>query len=71
MVMKVFVENKKGYVDVFNNIWKINIKKINNKNTLILKSNPLTDEINIPLSEIELAYAIDNVTLEEYFRYEK
>lgn len=71
MVMKVFIEDIKGYVEVFNNIWKITIKKINGKNTLILKGNPASDEINISLSKIKLAYALDNVNLEEYFRYEK
>lgn len=71
MVMKVFIEDNKGYVGVFNNIWKISIKKINGKNTLILRGNPARDEINIPLSKIRLAYALDNVNLEEYFRYEK
>lgn len=71
MVMNVFVENKSGIMLEFDNIWKITIKKINVKNTLILKGNPASDEINIPLSEIRLAYAFDNVNYEEYFRYEK
>lgn len=71
MVMKVFVEDTKGYVDIYDNIYKISIKKINGKNNLIIKGSPATDEINIPLKEIKLAYAIDNINLDEYFRYEK
>lgn len=71
MVMKVFTEDLKGYMDTYRNVYKIKITKIDKKNVMILKFNSLKDDIIIYLKNIKLAYAVDNVNFEEYFRYEK
>lgn len=69
--MKLFVENSKGYMNVFNNVYRVVIKKINNKNCLCIKYNSLKDDDSILLSEIRLAFLVDTDTMHEYFRYQK
>ena len=77
MEMKLFIEDMKGYTKTYNNVKKVSIKKIDNKNTLIVNynANPIlfdnTIDETIPLNEIKLAFAINLETMEEYFRYEK
>ena len=69
--MKLFIEDMKGYMDTYTNVYSIQIKKINNKNNLIIKYNPLKDDTIIPLNTVKLAFMINIETMEEYFRYEK
>ena len=70
-MLKLFVEDKKGYIDEYENIWSVKIKKVDNKNTLEIRYNSLKDNEYIPLSDITLCYLIDENSLREYFRYEK
>lgn len=68
--MKLFVEDIKGYMETYNNVKKIYIKKIDNKNNLIVKD--IYNEITyILLNQVKLAFLINVETMEEYFRYEK
>lgn len=69
--MKLFIENTKGYMDTYTNVWSIQIKKIENKNNLIIKYNSLKENDIISLNEIKLAFMIDINTMIECFRYEK
>lgn len=71
--MKLFVEDLKGYVEVFKNVSNIKIIKRDKKNILVIhtKNNYNLMGFTIPLSEIRLCYMIDPITLNEYFRYEK
>lgn len=74
--MRLFVEDNKGYVDVYDNVYKVSIKKIDNKNNLLIHINNTPDKEfafteNILLSKIKLAYLVDVDTMHEYFRYEK
>jgi len=69
--MKLFVEDLKGYMDCYTNVYRIKIKKINNKNTLIIYYNSLKQDDLIELKEVRLAFLIDENSLQEYFRYEK
>lgn len=71
MIMRVFIEKLNGYMDTYNDVYKIKITRIDKKNVLILKFNPLKDDIIIQLKDIKLAFAVDNVNYNEYFRYEK
>ena len=69
--MRLFVEDLKGYMDVYENVNKVSIKKIDNKNKLIINYD-LQQRIEfIDLKEVRLAFMIDKDTLIEYFRYEK
>lgn len=70
-MLRFFVEDKKGYVDVYDNVYKVEIKKIDNKNTLEISYNSLKDCDYILLNSITLCYLIDVDTMHEYFRYEK
>lgn len=75
-MMRLFVEDKKGYVETFDNVYKVSIKKIDNKSNLLIHNNNTVDKEfvfseNIPLNEIKLAYLIDVDTMHEYFRYER
>lgn len=70
-MLKLFVEDKKGYVDEYTNVYRVMIKKIDNKNTLEIQYNSLKDNDYILLTDIELCYLIDVNTMHEYFRYEK
>lgn len=70
-MLRLFVENKKGYVDVYDNVYKVKIKKIDNKNILEISYNSLKDCDYILLNSITLCYLIDIDTMYEYFRYEK
>lgn len=69
--MKLFVEDLKGYMSIYEHVKKIRINKIDNKNTLQIQYifSPLIEYI--PLSKIKLCYMIDEETLVEVFRYEK
>lgn len=75
--MRLFVEDMKGYMETFDNVKKVSIKKVDNKNTLIINynANPIlfdnSIDITIPLNEIRLAFMINLETMDEYFRYEK
>lgn len=69
--MKLFIEDLKGYMEVYENVNKVSIKKIDNKNKLIINYD-LPQRIEfIDLKEVRLAFMIDKDTLMEYFRYEK
>ena len=70
--MKLFVEDMKGYMDVYEDVFTVKIKKVLNKNCLIIRYGDLKkpNEI-IKLSEIRLAFMIDPETTREYFRYAK
>ena len=70
-MLRLFVENKKGHVDVYDNVYKVKIKKIDNKNILEISYNSLKDCDYILLNSIILCYLIDIDTMHEYFRYEK
>lgn len=70
-MLRLFVENKKGYVDVYDNVYKVKIKKTDNKNILEISYNSLKDCDYILLKSITLCYLIDVDTMHEYFRYEK
>ena len=70
-MIRLFIEDKKGYVETFDNVYKVSIKKIDNKNNLEINYNSLKNNEYLPLNEIKLAYLIDVDTMHEYFRYEK
>ena len=78
MKLKTFVEDIKGYMTTYANTKKIEIKKINNKNQLIIhymgcayRSELLVEQI--PLNEVRLAFMVNvnDDSVNEYFRYEK
>ena len=71
MELKLFVEDTKGYTDTYKNVWAVNIKKIDGKNTLEIKYNSLKENDYISLNEIRLAYLININDMHEYFRYVK
>ena len=71
MLLKVFVEDKKGYIDTYENVNHVYIRKIDNKNHLEIFINPLEDKIVYPLKDITYCFALDMETLQEHFRYEK
>lgn len=71
MNLKLFIEDTKGYVDTYKNVWAVNIKKIEGKNTLEIKYNSLKENDYINLSEVRLAYLINIDSMHEYFRYVK
>lgn len=70
-MLRLFVENTKGYMETFNNVYKVSIKKFNNKNTLEVCFNSKEDVMYIPLKDIRLCFFVDVETMHEYFRYEK
>lgn len=69
--MKVFIENLKGYMSIYENIKRIKICKKDNKGCLQLEYifSPIIEYI--PLKDIRLCYAMDMEKFVEYFRYEK
>lgn len=69
--MKLFVENSKGYMNVYNNVYKVSVKKINNKNHLLIYYNSCKTADKILLKDIKLAFLVDTDTMHEYFRYQK
>lgn len=71
MNLKLFIEDNKGYTDTYKNVWSVSIKKIDNKNTLVIKYNSLKDDDYIKLNEIKLAFIVDMNTMIEIFRYER
>ena len=65
------LEDLKGYMETFDNVNEISIKKQNNHNTLIIDYDYENKQIYIPLKEIRLCWLVNIDTMEEYFRYEK
>jgi hypothetical protein len=70
-MLRLFIEDKKGYMETFDNVYKVCIKKFDNKNTLEICYNSLKDVEYIPLTSVKLCFLIDVDTMHEYFRYEK
>ena len=69
--MRLFIEDLKGYTDVYDNVRNVFIRKVDNKNTIELSYINKTEKDYIPLNEIRLAFLVDLNNMEEYFRYEK
>lgn len=69
--MRLFIEDLKGYTDVYDNVRNVFIRKVDNKNTIELRYINKTEKDYIPLNEIRLAFLVDLNNMEEYFRYEK
>jgi hypothetical protein len=70
-MLKLFVTDKKGYVDEYRNVSRVKITKVDNKNVLQIEYNSSKENEYIALSDITLCYLIDVNTMHEYFRYEK
>lgn len=71
-MMKLFVEeHKTSYMNVYNNVRKVTILKMDKKNFLEIRYTNREDVDYLPLSDIQLCFLIDLETMEEYFRYEK
>ena len=69
--MRLFIEDLKGYTDVYDNVRSVFIRKVDNKNTIELSYINKTEKDYIPLNEIRLAFLVDLNNMEEYFRYER
>ena len=69
--MKLFLEDLKGYMETFDNVYRVSIKKIDNKNHLLIYYNSCKAGDTIPLKEIKLTFLVDTNSMHEYFRYEK
>ena len=72
--MRLFVEyTKSGYMDAFNNVSRVSIKKQEKKNKLFIYDYADKYIDIIPLNEIKLAFMVDTSgkDCKEYFRYEK
>lgn len=78
--MKLFVEDLKGYMEAIDNVKRVVIEKIDNKNNLLVYTDCFTDQpyTTIPLKDIKLSFMVKVVkdkkgyeSVEEYFRYEK
>ena len=71
--MRLFVEDLKGCVDVYDNVYRVSIRKKNNKNVLFVEYNSLKDNDTLLLKYINLAYLVEvyNGSHHEYFRYNK
>ena len=69
--MRLFVEYLIGVVNVFDNVYKVSIKKVNNKNHLVIYYNSCETADIIPLNDVKLSFLIDMDSTHEYFRYEK
>ena len=69
---KLFIEDLKGYMEVYNYVKRVVITKVDGrKNYLaVFFTNRDTQEY-IPLNEIRLCYLVNIDTTEEYFRYSK
>ena len=70
-MIKLFIEDVNGYMDVYDNVYRVVIKKIDNKNYLEIDYNKLKDNEYIRLTDIRLCWLKDVYTKHEYFRYEK
>lgn len=70
-MLKLFIEYIKGYMEEFEKVKKVFIKKIDNKNVLEIVFENSLEKIHIHLTDIKLCFLINQETLEEYFRYEK
>ena len=71
MKLRLFVEDIKGYMDIYDSVDSVKITRVNNKNTLQVFLQTKKEPICILLSEINLCYLIDLETMHEYFRYAK
>ena len=69
--MKVFIENLKGHMAIYEHIKRIKICKKDNKWCLQLEYifKPIREYI--PLKDVRLCYATDMEKFVECFRYEK
>lgn len=70
-MLRLFIEDTKGCMETFDNVYKVCIKKFNKKNNLEICFNSKEDVIYIPLTSVKLCFLIDVDTMHEYFRYEK
>jgi hypothetical protein len=69
---KIFIENLKGYMEVYNHVERVVITKIDGrKNYLVVFFTTKSRQEFIPLNEIRMCYLININTMEEYFRYSK
>ena len=69
---KIFIENLKGYMEVYNHVERVVITKIDGrKNYLVVFFTTKSRQEFIPLNEIRLCYLVNIDTMEEYFRYTK
>ena len=66
--MRFFYEINYGYLDVIDNVVKVEIRKINNKKTFIIHTSS-GEKITKNMNDISLAYWTDTTTMTEYFRY--
>lgn len=66
-MLKLVIEDKKGYVYDYENVYKVSIDKA----TLVINYNSLKDSEYVPLKDVKLCYLIDIDSMHEYFRYEK
>lgn len=78
--MRLFIEDLKGYMETIDNVKRVVIKKIDNKNNLLVYTDCFINPpyATIPLKDIKLSFMIKIVkdengdeNVEEYFRYEK
>lgn len=69
MKLRLFYTDKKGYVTTVDNIKRIEIMKLNNKNHLKVNYN-IDDIIIEKLEDVEVAYVVDIETMQELFRYD-
>lgn len=70
-MIRLFVEDSKGHVSCYDNVYKVKIEKKDNKNVLrICYNNCASDDYRL-LRDVSLCYLIDVETMHEYFRYEK
>lgn len=70
--MKLIVEDVKGYVDFYEDVFQIKIMKIDKKNILKVRYGDLSKNNElIPLREVKRAILIEEDSLVERFRYEK
>lgn len=70
-MIRLFIENIKGYMYTYDNVYSVKIKKHNNKNTLLIYYNANEYDELIPLNEIQTAFLVNVDTMQEYFRYTK
>jgi hypothetical protein len=69
---KLFIEDLKGYMDVYTHVERVVITKIDGrKNYLVVFFTNKSEQVFIPLNEIKMCYLINIDTMEEYFRYSK
>lgn len=70
--MKLIVEDIKGYVEFYEDVFQVRIIKIDKKNILKIRYGDLSKKNElIPLKELREVILINEETNREYFRYEK